>query len=143
MRHAVKLASICCAVVLLAACGNYHFPGGSSTGTGTVTGKVTAVPCAPVEQVDSPCAGRLVANLDFTFTSDSTHEKVKVRTDSAGNYTVELAAGSWSVAFQGIMRIIDGPKSVTVKAGQTIVANYVLDSGIRVPAAAGSSPSSP
>ena len=29
-------------LALLAACGNYHFPGGSSAGSGTVTGRVLA-----------------------------------------------------------------------------------------------------
>jgi hypothetical protein len=32
------------------------------------------------------------------------------------------------------MRVISGPPAVTVAAGSTVVANYVLDSGIRVPA---------
>ena len=121
---------------MLAACGNYHFPGGSSSGTGTVTGRVLAVPCAPVEKVDSPCQGRPVQNLDIIFTSDSSHDQVTARTDSAGQYSVQLAAGTWSVSFKnGIIRLIDGPKSVTVEAGGTVVANFLMDSGIRVPAA--------
>src|ERR1700740_207899 len=102
MARMAAAASIVVALALIAACGSYHFPGGSTTGTGTVTGQVLVVPCAPVEKVDSPCAGRLVANLDFTFTSDSTHQQVDVRTDPGGNYTVELTAGSWSVGFKGI-----------------------------------------
>src|SRR3989442_11766141 len=36
-------------VLATAACAAYHFPGGGHVETGTVSGKVTAVPCAPVE----------------------------------------------------------------------------------------------
>src|SRR2546428_9094517 len=36
-------------VLVTAACAAYHFPGGGHVETGTVSGKVTAVPCAPVE----------------------------------------------------------------------------------------------
>jgi hypothetical protein len=32
------------------------------------------------------------------------------------------------------MRIISGPTTIALSAGSTVVANYVLDSGIRVPA---------
>ena len=136
MRHLAVAASIIGACALLTACGNYRFPGGSSSGTGTVTGQVLAVPCAPVEKVDSPCQGRPVPNLDIIFTSDSSHEQVTTRTDSGGQYSVQLAAGTWSVSFKnGIIRPIDGPKSVTVEAGGTVVANFLMDSGIRVPAA--------
>ena len=145
MRRLATAASIVVACAILAACGNYHFPGGSSAGTGTVTGQVLAVPCAPVEKVDSPCQGRPVPNLDILFTSDSSHDQVVARTASDGRYTVELADGAWSVSFKGggIMRVIDGPNWVTVEAGGTVVANFLMDSGIRVPAEAGSSPSSP
>ena len=136
MRHLAVAASIIGACALLAACGSYRFPGGSSPGTGTVTGQVLAVPCAPVEKVDSPCQGRPVPNLDIVFTSDSSHDQVTARTDSGGRYSVQLAAGTWTVSFKnGIIRLIDGPKSVTVEAGGTVVANFLMDSGIRVPAA--------
>ena len=132
------------ACALLAACGSYHFPGGSTTGSGTVTGQVLAVPCAPVERVDSPCAGRPVSGLAIIFTSDATGEQKTATTDTSGNYALELAAGSWSVSFKGgIMRVISGPKSITVEAGKTVVANYLMDSGIRVPVEGASPPSNP
>jgi len=143
MRRLTVAASIVGACALLAACGNYHFPGGSSAGSGTVTGHVLAVPCAPVEKVESPCQGRPVPNLDIVFTSDSSHDQVTAKTDSGGQFSVQLAAGSWSVSFKnGIMRLIDGPKSVTVEPGGTVVANFLMDSGIRVPAEAPSPPAS-
>ncbi|HET7467700.1 MAG TPA: carboxypeptidase regulatory-like domain-containing protein [Candidatus Dormibacteraeota bacterium] len=133
MRSVILLTAALAACVALAACGGYQFPGGgSSGGTGTVSGKVVAVPCAPVERVGSPCPGRPVQGLVLTLTSSS-REQVTATTDAAGQYAVELKAGTWTVAFKSFMRIISGPTAVTVSAGGTVVANYVLDSGIRVP----------
>jgi len=121
---------------LLGACAGYRFPGGPAAGTGTVSGQVTVVPCAPVEKVDAPCQGRGAANVALIFTSPS-NEQVVTQTDSAGNYAVELKAGKWAVAIKGYMRVISGPSTVTVEAGGSVVANYVVDSGIRLPAPAG------
>jgi len=46
---------------------------------------------------------------------------------------LELHGGKWAVAIKGYMRVISGPATVTVEAGGSVVANYVVDSGIRVP----------
>ena len=58
----------------------------------------------------------------------------KTLTDSSGYYTVQLASGTWTVHLKTYMRIISGPTEVTVTAGATTTADYILDSGIRVPA---------
>ena len=76
------------------------------------------------------------------FTSSS-NEQVIAQTDSAGNYAVDLKAGKWAVTVKGYMRVISGPSTVTVEAGGSVVANYVLDSGIRLPAPAAGSVSPP
>ena len=140
LRFLVGLAGVVAATAVLAACAGYAFPGGSSTGTGTVTGQVLAVPCTPVEKAGSPCQGRPVTNADITFTSETTHDAVTTRTGSAGNYSVQLAGGTWDVSFKGVMRLISGPKSVAVQPGKAVVANYLVDSGIRLPAVAAASP---
>ena len=116
----------------LAGCGSYSFPSGQQSQTGVITGRVVAVPCAPVEQPQQPCGGRPVPKLELVFTS-SGGASVSSTTDSGGNYSVELDSGTWHVASKGYMRVISGPANVTVKAGETVVANYVVDSGIRVP----------
>src|SRR5713226_9074304 len=118
-------------VLLTAACGAYRYPGQSPAGTGTVSGQVTAVPCSPVEVPDQPCAGRPVSGLEIDFSAGGT--TVGARTDAKGAYSVELAAGTWKVSFTKPMRILSGPPAVTVEAGSGVVANYVVDSGIRVP----------
>ena len=68
-----------------------------------------------------------------SFTSPS-GTVVVAETDAGGAYRATLPAGTWKVSFKGYMRIISGPPEVTVTAGDTVVANYVVDSGIRVPA---------
>jgi Tfp pilus assembly protein PilV len=119
-------------MVATAACGAYHFPAETPSGTGTVSGHVTAVPCTPVETANQPpCVGRPVAGLVITFNGNGA--AVTTQTDSSGAYSVDLAAGTWKVNFKTLMRIISGPATVTVQAGSSAVVDYVVDSGIRVP----------
>jgi len=121
--------------VATAACGAYRFPGETTPGTGTVSGQVTAVPCFPVEQANQPPCARPVAGVEIDFSGSGT--TVGTQTDAKGFYSVTLAAGTWkvSVRLKTFMRIISGPPVVTVTAGSHVVADYVVDSGIRVPVA--------
>ena len=128
--------------VMLGGCAGYRFPGGPAPGTGTVSGQVTVAPCAPVEKADAPCQGKPAPNIALSSTSSS-NEQVIAETDSAGNYAVELRADRWSVATKGFGRLISGPSTVTVQAGASVVANYVVDSGIRLPAPAEGTASPP
>jgi hypothetical protein len=136
MRFLIVSATALALCTLLGACAGYRFPGGPAAGSGTVSGQVTVVPCAPVEKADTPCQGRGAANVALIFTSSS-NQQVIAQTDSAGNYAVRLDAGKWAVAIKGYVRVISGPSTVTVEAGGSVVANYVVDSGIRLPAPAG------
>ncbi len=119
-------------VMVVAACGGYQFPGGNPTpAAGTVSGRVIAVPCAPVEPAGGACAGRPVAGLEIDFSAGAPTRSAI--TDSNGSYSISLPEGAWKVHFKTFMRIISGPLSVTVVAGSSVIANYVVDSGIRVP----------
>jgi len=142
MRFLIVSAAALASCVLLGGCAGYRFRGGPASGTGTVSGQVTVVPCAPVEKADAPCQGKPAANIAMIFTSSS-NEQVIAQTDSAGNYAAELKAGKWTVAIKGAMRVISGPSTVTVEAGGSVVANYVVDSGIRLPAPAAGPVSAP
>jgi len=119
-------------VLVTAGCGAYQFPGSSpSTGTGHVTGVVTAVPCTPVQPAGDVCAGRLVAGLEVDFSDGRT--SAAAVTDSHGAYSIDLPAGTWKPTLKTYMRIISGPNAVTVAAGSHVIADFVLDTGIRVP----------
>ncbi len=123
-------------LLVTAGCGAYAFPGESPSpspaATGTVSGRVIAVPCAPVEQPGNACAGRPVPNLELDYVGGQ-NVVSKAVTDSNGSYEVELAPGSYVVKMKTYMRVISGPLNLTVAAGSSTTANYVLDSGIRVP----------
>jgi hypothetical protein len=54
-------------------------------------------------------------------------------TDANGRYRIDLPEGTYKVSAKNYMRIVSGPAVVTVKAGSTVIADYLLDSGIRQP----------
>ena len=124
-----------------AACGAYQFPGSApspspspSPAAGTVSGRVLAVPCAPVQPASGgiACAGRSVPNLELDYLGGSGVAR-KAITDANGSYSVELPPGSYVVKLRTYMRVLSGPLNLTVAEGSSTVANYLLDSGIRVP----------
>jgi hypothetical protein len=141
MRN-VLLAAL---VLVTAACGAYRFPG-SPAATGTVTGTVTVMPCGAGEPVapnptqsgqpgqpqdSAPCRRRPAGGVELVFTSG---EKVaSTLTNPDGRYRIELAEGAYKVSVKNYMRIVAGPAVVTVKAGSTVIADYLLDTGIRLP----------
>jgi len=132
MRNALAVAGL---VLLTAACGAYHFPGNSpspSPETAHVSGIVRSVPCAPVEQAGSTCAGRPVASLEIDYVAGNTVVSRAV-TNSSGMYAVDLRTGTYEVKLVTYMRVISGPTKLTLGAGTRTVANYMLDNGIRVP----------
>jgi hypothetical protein len=124
-------------VLAAASCGAYQFPGGNPSPSptpegGTVSGRVLAVPCAPVEQAGTTCAGRPVPKLELDYVKDGAVAASAV-TDSGGAYLVSLASGTYQVKLKTYMRVISGPLTLAVAPGSSVVANYIVDSGIRVP----------
>lgn len=120
-------------VLLTCACGAYEFgPASPSPSLGTVAGRVTAVPCAPILEHGTICAGRPVPALELDYLSGATLAG-QVVTDSHGSYSIELKPGAYEVRLKTYMRVISGPLKLTIAAASNTVANYVLDSGIRVP----------
>ena len=94
-----------------------------------------------LESIDCPadpsgavgtCGQRPITGIQLFFSSGSTTFATK--TDSSGFYSIDLQAGTWSVSTRSIMRIIGGPQTLVVKAGDTIVADYLVDTGIRTAA---------
>jgi hypothetical protein len=56
------------------------------------------------------------------------------KTDSAGAYSVDLPVGTWRVGTANFGRIVDGPQTIVVADGESIEADYVIDTGIRAAA---------
>ncbi|MDQ6876559.1 MAG: hypothetical protein M3082_02445 [Candidatus Dormibacteraeota bacterium] len=139
-----------------AACAGYRFPG-SENGSGTVSGQVIATGCGPGPAAatvpggpaDQPCiadpgpacgakpsnqpvcGGWPVAGLELVFTNEGS--SVTAKTDSGGAYSIQLRAGTWAVSTGSMVRILSGPQTLVVGAGASIVANYVVDTGMRTP----------
>jgi hypothetical protein len=131
MKNGLLAALVLC----VCACGAYWFPGGGPSptpGTGTVSGRVIAVPCAPVEQADAVCAGRPVPKLEIDYLIGTTVNAMTL-TDATGHYAVTLRPRAYTVRMKTYMRVISGPVNLTVGPGSNIVADYVLDTGIRLP----------
>ena len=131
--RAVLLAAL---LIATAACGAYQFPGGGQSPTpagGTVSGRVLAIPCAPIEKQDGPsCAGRAVAKLELDYVGNGSIVASTI-TDADGAYVAAVPSGTYAVKMKTYMRVISGPLTLTVAVGSSIVANYILDSGIRAP----------
>jgi hypothetical protein len=119
-------------LLFTAACGAYQFPDPPRGHyPESVSGQVLLYPCFPAEPAGSKCAGRPAAALEIDFVNGKdVHSAV---TDEGGNYRRELVPATYQVQFKSYMRIISGPRTVTVPIGSAVVANYVLDVGIRVP----------
>jgi hypothetical protein len=56
------------------------------------------------------------------------------QTGADGRYIIDLREGNYQVTLKSYMRIVKGPLEVSVKGGSTITADYLVDSGLRMPA---------
>lgn len=126
----VRTLLVALLLVATAACGGYRFPGETPpAGSGMVSGQVSEVPCSQPGPAILPCKMGPFAGVELTFVGDGTTQTARTQAD--GRYSIELQPGTWKVTVPEPMRIVSGPEPVTVSAGSTTVANYVVDSGIR------------
>jgi hypothetical protein len=133
----MRIGLLAALLLVTAGCGAYAFPGESPSpspppATGTVSGRVIAISCSPVEQQGNACAGRPVPSLELDYVGGAA-VVTKAVTDSNGNYSVQLKPGTYVVKMRTYMRVLSGPLNLTIAAGSVTTANYVLDSGIRAP----------
>ena len=107
----------------------------SDPGNGTLSGKVSIGPICPVEQIDNPCPTppEAYASREFLVNKDG-KTVTSFYPDSNGDYSVSLAAGTYSVipAKTGIgYASKDLPANVTIKSGSTVTLHIDVDTGIR------------
>ena len=144
----MRIALLVGLLMATVACGTYRFPGPVNE-TGTVHGQVTAstcggptqpdegacpatvVPCPP-QASSHTCVQQPVAGLALTFSKGNTTFAAK--TDSDGAYSIDLPVGTWGVTTATFARIISGPQTVEVEAGRSIVADFIVDTGMRAAA---------
>jgi hypothetical protein len=70
--------------------------------------------------------------FELVFASGAT--KLITKSESGGVYSIDLPAGTWRVSAGRYGRIIDGPQTLVVSAGASIIADYFVDTGIRAAA---------
>ena len=94
-----------------------------------MTGTVVVAPCRPVERPgDPPCPPRPGITVHFQPVAGGA--EVTAVTGPDGTYAVSLPAGEYDARSEG--GIGRGPATrVSVVAGQTVVVNFDVDSGIR------------
>jgi hypothetical protein len=139
--YVVRIALLVGLLIATAACGSYRFPGPAHE-TGTVHGQVTSSSCAgpcpatlvpcPPQPATPACGQRPMVGLGLVFTKGNTSFVAK--TDSDGAYSINLPVGTWSVTAATVARIISGPQTLEVQPGTTIVADFIVDTGIRAAA---------
>ena len=95
-----------------------------------VTGRVTAGPTCPVEQVGHPCPPRPVT---ATISAQKGRRVVtRTRSDSNGHYAMTLAPGRYTLVVQTGSQFPRCPTTpVTVPPNQMVTADISCDTGIR------------
>jgi hypothetical protein len=95
-----------------------------------VTGRVTAGPTCPVEQVGHPCPPRPVT---ATIKAQQGRRVVaRARSDSNGHYAMTLAPGRYTLLVQTGSQFPRCPATaVSVPANQVVTADISCDTGIR------------
>ncbi len=106
-------------------------------GQGTLAGRVAIGPICPVEQEGVPCPvpPETYAGVDVIVRRDSdTGLAARVDLDNEGRYRVDLRAGRYVVTLDhdlGIDRGASPTHRVGVVAGQTVIVDFEIDTGIR------------
>jgi len=104
-------------------------------GTGTLTGNVTIGPLCPVEPCTTDPEQRTAAYAARTIVVSMPGGAVVAEAvpDPQAGYSIALKPGIYSVDIRhkGIDRSPDLPKMVTLRAGETVRFDILIDTGIR------------
>ncbi len=108
----------------------------SNVQTGKLRGHIVAGPTCPVQRVDSPCPPRPVVGRAIYVKDQQTGNLLQTLTsDVNGYFGVDLKPGTYivEVAKVGIESDRSGPHKITLVAGQTVVLEIEIDTGMRLP----------
>jgi hypothetical protein len=108
--------------------------GGPGVGPTGISGTVTAGPTCPVEQPGDPnCKPRPVPGASIVVRDATGSIVATVQSDAAGQFSVGLPPGSYTVESQPVAGFMSAPSpiSVTVIANSQSRADLQFDTGIR------------
>ena len=119
-------------VATLAACAREGNTG-SEEALGTIRGAVLLAPTCPVESTESPCPGRPLAGVPVRV--EDLEGVVRARTVSAedGTFVIDVDAGTYvlTASIQDDPARSVAPIRVSVRAGEVVHSDVLVDSGIR------------
>jgi hypothetical protein len=102
--------------------------------TGYVKGSVTIGPLCPVERADKPCPvppETYTSRNVIVYEADQTTIKTKRALSATGSYSIALAPGTYWVQIDPAGIGEGEKKQVSVTAGNTVITDFDIDTGIR------------
>jgi hypothetical protein len=124
------LASLLLLAVILAGCGTAASPPVPAS-SGTVIGRVLAVPGCPVERANSPCPGIPVRGARVRALRGG-KVVAAVRSRSGGAFQFRLGAGTYTLTAVNAGGYPSAARAViTVRPGARVSVTLTVDSGIR------------
>ncbi len=106
----------------------------TNTNIGYVTGHVTIGPICPVESIDHPCIVPpevYTSRNAIVYAADQVTVMKKTPLDTAGNYKIALAVGTYWIQIQPAGIGAGEKKKVAITSGKTQTLDFDIDTGIR------------
>jgi len=103
---------------------------------GVIKGKVIIGPICPVERAGFPCSvpSEVYTSREIIlYDSNKTTIIKRMNFESDGTYFLKVPSGTYVIDIlkQGIDNSKDLPKTITIKSGQTVEFDFLIDTGIR------------
>lgn len=117
---------------MLAACGRGPVAS-SGDALGTIRGAVLLAPTCPVQSIESPCPGRPLAGVPVRVVDDEGAVRARAVSGNDGTFVIDVAPGSYllTASIQDDPARSVAPIRVSVRAGEVVHSDVLVDSGIR------------
>jgi hypothetical protein len=116
--------TVCLLALALAACGG---PTIVVPASGSLAGHVSLRACGGANrEYPAGCPTQALSGVKLTFQQKGVATVSTATTDSSGAYQIQLAPGTYAVTLETTANYssLSGPRQVSVRAGQTLAANY-------------------